>query len=170
MTKRWIVLIAAGLLFFSCGVKNPLTGNKANYRFCDLANNLCIQYPRAILPPPEEGQDADDLILSLYSEEYDIKLLLSADKNAEQLTFEQIYKKQLELWKGTYDDVDEEASQIGDHAYELSARADDYYLYAKTIDLNKNGTFVTLRLVGGPELTPVFFADLKEKILLFPNK
>lgn len=129
-----------------------------------------MQYPSSVLPSPDEGDKDNDLLLGLYSEEKDIRLFLSADKNAEGLTFEQMYERQLAQWSGTYDDVDEDASNITDDGYELSARADGYHLFAKSMELNDTGVYVYLRLVGGPELNAMVFAELKDKILLYPNK
>ncbi|PHN05054.1 hypothetical protein [Flavilitoribacter nigricans] len=158
------------MLMMACGVRSPLTSNSENYTHCDVRNNFCVQYPKATFPPPSEGQDKEDLILGLYSEEYDIRLLVSADKNAESLTFEQLYEQQLTLWEETYDDIDIDASNITEGGYEVSASGEDYSLYAKSSRYVASGDVITLRLVAGPEVSANFFTDLKSQILLYPNK
>lgn len=170
MKTKLMFLLAGVFCAMSCGVKNPLPKDDTAYTYCDTPNNFCIRYPRAVFPPPQKGDKADDLVLGLYSEEYDIRLFLSADKNAENLTFEQLYGRQVDLWKSTYDDVDEESSTIGERDFEASAIADGYHLYAKTVDLGGTGRLVTLRLVAGPEVNALFFDDLKKNILLYLNK
>lgn len=168
-TKYFFGAIGA-LLLTACGVTSPLSSNSENYTHCDVQQNFCIQYPRAVFPPPGEGKDKEDLILGLYSEEYDIRLLISADKNAENLTFEQLYEQQLAQWEETYDDVDIDASNITEGGFDVSASGEDYSLYAKSSRYLQNGSIVTMRLVAGPEVTPTFFADLKNQILLYTNK
>lgn len=158
------------LLLMACGFQNPLTSNSENYTHCDVLNNFCVQYPRSIFPPPGGGEDREDLILGLYSEEYDIRLLVSADKNAENLTYEQLYEKQLTLWEETYDDIDINESNITEEGYEVNASGENYSLYSRSGRFLKNGDIITLRLVAGPEVTPTFFADLENKILMYPNK
>jgi hypothetical protein len=157
-------------LWHACGVRQTIPPDGANYTFCSNTYNFCMQYPRSVLPSPEEGDKDNELLLGLYSEEKDIRLFLSADKNAEGLTFEQMYEKQMAEWESTYDDVDEVGSNITDDGYDLSARADGYYLYSKSMDLNNTGSFVYLRLVGGPNLNELVFTELKDKILIYPNQ
>jgi hypothetical protein len=158
------------LLLMACGTQNPLSNDSENYTHCDIQENFCIQYPQSAFPPPQEGLDKDDLILGLYSEDYDLRLLVSADKNAQNLTFEQLYEKQLGYWEETYDDIDIAESNITAEGYEVSASGEDYALYAKSARFIPNGDVITLRLVAGPGVTPTFFGSLKNNILLFPNK
>lgn len=154
----------------ACGVANPVAKSDNSYVHCAHRFNFCIEYPMAVFPPPREGDDNKDLILSLYSEELDISLLLSANRNAQNLTFDQLYKKQMADWKNTYDSVKEGGSNITPTSYDASATADDYRLFAKTIDLNGDGMLVTLRLKAGPPVNSIMFEDIKKKILLYPNK
>lgn len=158
------------LFLMACGVQNPLTSNSENYTHCDVQHNFCVQYPKDVFPPPAEGEDKEDLILGLYSEGYDIRLLVSADKNAENLTYEQLYEQQLTLWEETYDDIDIDGSNITEQGYEVSASGEDYSLYSRSARFIRNGDIITMRLVAGPEVNPTFFADLKDRILLYPNE
>lgn len=164
-------LCAIGLLLImACGIKNPLTSNSENYTHCDVQNNFCVQYPRAIFPPPEEGLDKQDLMLGLYSKEYDIRLLITSDKNAENLTFEQLYEQQIAHWEETYDDVDVNSSNVTQGSFEVTAAGEDYALYAKSSQFQPNGDVIILRLVAGPGVSPNLFSNLKGQILLYPNK
>lgn len=157
-------------LLLACGVQQNIPTDGANHTYCSTEYNFCLQYPAAVLPSPEAGTQKSDLLLGLYGEENDIRLLLAADQNAQSLSFEQIYETQMNEWSSTYDDVDEEASNITSDGYDVSARADGYYLYAKSMKMQGSGRYVHLRLVGGPELNELLFAELKKKILIYPNQ
>lgn len=164
------VLAVTVLTLSACGVQNPVAQSDNSYVHCNRQYNFCIEYPMSVFPPPREGDDNKDLILSLYSEEYDLSLLLSAKINAQRLTFDQLYEKQMADWQNTYDDVNQTGSNIVDNAYDISATADGYHLYAKTVDIHFDGTLVNLRLKAGPPVNTVMFEDIKEKILIYPNK
>lgn len=165
-----IFFVILAILQAACGVNSPLGVGSGHYTYCDTQNNICIQYPRDVFPRPADGKDKEDLILGLYSEKYDVRLLLSADRNAENLTFDQMYQQQMAKWKETYDDVDVNGSNITDSGYEVTAGGEDYKLYAKSSTYIPKGRVINLRLVAGPELTTIFFDDLKNKILIYPNK
>lgn len=170
MKNYLLLLLPLCTLWYACGVQQTIPSNGSSHTYCSTKYNFCIQYPSSVLPSPDDGQGENDLLLSLYSEEKDIRLFLSADKNAEQLTFEQLYETQMNDWSSTYDDVDVEGSNITDLGYEVSAMADGYHLYAKSMELEDSGVFIYLRLVGGPELNELIFAELKDKILIYTNK
>lgn len=170
MRPYLFVFLIGSALLAACSTKNPLSRKSTSYTHCDTDHNFCVQYPASLLPPPEEGRDQKDVILSLFSEEHDVRLLVSADQNAENLSFEQIYEQQLTLWKETYDDVDVDASNITEGGFEVSARGEGYHLYARSARFINNGDIISLRMIAGPEMTSNFFTSLKDEVLLYPNK
>lgn len=170
MKNYLLLLLPLCTFWYACGVQQTVPSGGSSHTYCSTKYNFCVQYPSSVLPSPDKADTASDLELGLYSEEKDIRLLLSADRNAEQLSFEQLYERQMNEWASTYDDVDEEGSSITDAGYEVSAMADGYHLYAMSMELEDNGIFIYLRLVGGPELNKLVFAELKDQILIYTNK